>query len=193
MEKIILTEEALAFEQKSQELVGKVVKNIFYKHDVEGYINTRAKGEKRFDYIPLSKMILETDGNVNYRFYDSSAFLNYYGFYTLDFSRIENVNWDEEEKQSDYEVWSSYIGQKIEKVEIDWSSLKYQYYRGDPSDIYPKGFRVLFSNGHEIVIVAGELELLNNGQYSFRCPDEALIICFSYDVYYSMFGEGNFK
>lgn len=47
MRKIILTEEALAFEQKSQELIGKVVKNIFYKHDVEGYINTKAKGEKR--------------------------------------------------------------------------------------------------------------------------------------------------
>lgn len=189
MKNIILTKAALDFENKLKELVGKVLKNVFYKHDVKGFTNLRARGETRFEYIPLSNMVFETDGEIFYKFYDSTAFLSYYGFYTLDFVRTEEVVLINSIKQSELILWSPYINQKIEKVEIDWDILQYQNYKDDPSDLYPKGIRISFSKNLELVIVASELDLVNDDHYKFICPDEALIVCFSQDIYDMLFGE----
>src|SRR5690606_23337304 len=129
MKRIRLNEECVDFERKSKELVGRTLKNVFYSNNVEGFLNTRARGEMRFDYIPMSKMFFETVEGVIYKFFDSSTFLNHYGFYTLDLMAIGELNLRNEVRQSDSALWSPYIGAEIKEVVIDWQSLHYQHYK----------------------------------------------------------------
>lgn len=188
MKRITLTTESLDFANKSKQLVGQVLENVYYSHDEEGFINTRKMGERDFEYVPLSRLYLKMKNGFIYKFSNSLSFLNYDGFYTLDFKAIDQpCEVIQDEIQSDYLLWRPYIEKQIENVTIEWSRLRLENYEIKLPDIYPKCINLQFDNNHELIIVASEIDLDKKNTYSFRCPDEAIVIFFSKKAYHKYF------
>src|SRR5690349_9393307 len=158
MQTVELTNEGLEFEVRANALKDRVLKHVYYIHESEGFINTRALGEKEFEYAPLSKVFFEmTDGSF-FEFFDSSSFLGYYGYYTLDLSQHQRDMVVKEASQDSHFQWSQFLGQKIENIVIRWKSIKYRSYKDDPPDIYPQCMILQFGNKQELVIVASEID-----------------------------------
>ncbi|MFD2036335.1 hypothetical protein ACFSKL_16140 [Belliella marina] len=178
-----------AFKVECDKLVGHVLTNVYYEFGVEGFLNTRELNEVRFEYIPLSLLYFEMQSGSVFTFFDSTKFLEEFHFYTLDMRIESNLDfqlkqWD----QSKYFVWSKYLNKEIKSVEIIWGSLYKNHFRGNPPDIYPRGLEITFSEDLSLVIVASEFDMVKD-RYSFMCPDEALIVCFSREIYESLFGK----
>ena len=186
---LIETETTKAFLVECEKQVGQVLTNVYYEFDVEEFLNTRELNELRFEYMPLSLLSFEMKSGAFFTFFDSTKFLEKFHFYTLDMRIESNLDsrlklWD----QSEYFLWSKYLNQEIKSVEIIWDSLYQNHFKGNPPDIYPRGLEITFSEGISLVIIASEFELVK-GKYNFMCPDEGLIVCFSRDVYNSLFGK----
>jgi hypothetical protein len=174
-----LTNQALAFETKASALKKHVLKHVYYTPEFEGAINTRARGEKEFEYAPLSRLFFEMTNGSFFEFRDSSTFLIYYGYYTLDVIAHDKTPSVEQACQDNFFQWSQFLGQEIEDVVIDWRSINYRHYPADPPDIYPRQLILKFGNKAELVIIASEIDLDAKGNYTFQCPDEAIVVFFS--------------
>ncbi|QSE99206.1 hypothetical protein [Fulvivirga lutea] len=182
---------ALEFERVSQSLESDAIVNVYYQFDVEGFVNTREIKKLEFEYIPLSKLILEMASGRYFTFFDSSKFLENQGYYTLDIKVEESLDIDSKKIiQSEYNQWTKFLNEQVSKVDVLWDYLYNNFYQDNPSDLYPKGLEIKFSEHKSIVIAASELEIVS-GEYNFMCPDEALIVFFSRKFYDKHLGVKN--
>lgn len=166
------------FSDQVLRLKGERIHRVYYEHDVEGYFNFRVIGEKRFEYLPLSNLLIETLSSHTFTFFDSDKFIPSFSFYTLDLNIGYGVfNSKKYKDQSEYFLWSSYLNSEIVDVIVHWDIV--EVYTGKTMDFdYPKAVELCFDDNLSLFIVSSDIDYLKKDKYVFRYPDEAIVVFF---------------
>ncbi len=173
-----ITPNALKFEFNCKKLTGTTLKQVYYEYKVLGFENFRSYGEQNFEYIPLSKLCLQSSNNSYFEFFDSLKFLSREGYYTLDLKiRSELDDYFYDKKMSNDSFWINYIDRTITKVYLHWETLGY-IENSNLTDIFPLYIELNFDNNKQLFVLAAEVEKIND-HYNFMIPDESLVVFFS--------------